>query len=60
MYGMYYIVPLRPPLRFRWSAIQKGRRVGAVCDLVNCVIDALAKTLTLPDARLAAWTLDLL
>ena len=36
------------------------RRVGVVCDLVNCVIDALSETLILPDARLAAGTMDLL
>jgi hypothetical protein len=35
------------------------RRVGALCDLVNCLIDALSETLTLPDAPLAAGTLDL-
>jgi hypothetical protein len=35
------------------------RRVGVVCDLVNCLIDALSETLTLPDAQLAAGTLDL-
>ena len=36
------------------------RRVGVVCDLVNCLIDALSETLIMPDARLAAGTMDLL
>ena len=35
------------------------RRVGVVCDLVNCLIDALSETLILPDAPLAAATMDL-
>jgi hypothetical protein len=35
------------------------RRVGALCDLVNCLIDDLSETVTLQDARLAHGTLDL-
>jgi hypothetical protein len=35
------------------------RRVGALCDLVNCLIDDLSETMTLPDAQLARGTLDL-
>jgi hypothetical protein len=36
------------------------RRVGVVCDLVNCVIDSLSETLILPDAYLAAGTMDII
>ena len=36
------------------------RRVGVVCDLANSLIDALSETLILPDAPLAAGTMDLL
>jgi hypothetical protein len=35
------------------------RRVGALCDLVNCLIDDLSETVTLRDAQLARGTLDL-
>ena len=36
------------------------RQVMAVCDLSNCLIDAMAETVTLPDAHLAMGTLPLL
>jgi hypothetical protein len=35
------------------------RRVGALCDLINCLIDDLSETVTLQDALLARGTLDL-
>jgi len=35
------------------------RRVGALCDLVNCLIDDLSETVTLRDAQSARGTLDL-
>jgi hypothetical protein len=34
-------------------------RIGIVCDLVNCLIDALSETVILPDAQLARGALDL-
>jgi hypothetical protein len=34
-------------------------RVGALCDLVNCLIDTLSETVVLPDARRAAGTMYL-
>jgi hypothetical protein len=36
------------------------RQVMAVCDLCNCLVDALAETVILPDARLATATLRVL
>jgi hypothetical protein len=35
------------------------RRIGVVCDLVNCLIDALSETVILPDAQLARGAQDL-
>jgi hypothetical protein len=35
------------------------RRVGVLCDLINCVIDDLSETVMLQDALLARGTLDL-
>jgi hypothetical protein len=35
------------------------RRIGVVCDLVNCLIDALSETLISPDAPVATGTMDL-
>jgi hypothetical protein len=35
------------------------RRFGVVCDLANCLIDALSETLILPDAPSATGTMDL-
>ena len=35
------------------------RRVGALCDLINCLIDDLSETVTLQDALLVRGTLDL-